>query len=156
MKQHLAAALVVLGCACIAAPGLSESQGPGGGVGGQGRMGRRGMDPEQIEQMRARMEAIQAGDVEPLWAALSLKVAISALEEAKLKPLFLEMMAGRDLLLNDVKDENWKNVATTLTAKRKAFDTKLREILSDEQERKLGAWQKARDQWREPFGRRHD
>lgn len=91
-----------------------------------------------------------------MWAALSLKVVISAEEEAKLRPLFLEMMVGRDLLLNDVREENWKNVASTLREKRKAFDAKLKEILTDEQERKLEAWQKARNKWREAFRSRQD
>ena len=141
--------IFVIWSVVLMAPGMGESQRGGG---------REGGDRERFEAMRARMEAIQAVDIEPLWGVLSLKIGMTDPQTVQLKQLFQVVMTERDRLLSDVKeeweDEDWEPLISTLKERRKTFDKQLTEILTDEQENKLAAWQKEREKWRIGFGSR--
>lgn len=127
-------AIGVLVCAAWAMN--AEAQwGPGGGGRG-GRGGQWGGNRARFEEMRARMEALSALNIEAMWAVLSFGVGLTPEQLDPLRGPFAAAWSKRASMLELAEKADrpdWEAYRDEFKDVRKDLDQKVKAILNEEQ-----------------------
>jgi len=130
----------------IWASGAEAQMGPGGGWGG-GRRGGFG-DRARFEEMRARMEALNACNIEAMWAILSFGLGLAPEQLDPLRGPFAEAWSKRASILalaEQADKPDWAAYRDELRDLKKDLDQKLKALLNDEQQKAFSKQMKAHE-----------
>ena len=121
----------------LLAVGIVSVEAQRGGM-GRGRGGFDRGDSEQMEKMRAQMEAVRVFQVDALWSALSFGLDLPEAQMLVLKPIMANVWSKRNMLMNIGKERgSWEEVRDELKDLKKDVDQKLKDILSKDQQKAL-------------------
>lgn len=117
------------------------------GMGGPGGFGGPGMDRGQMEQMRARAEAMQTPDVEWLWATMSFDMELTDEQLSQVKAVLKSAWTQKRTYLADAekRDADWKAMVEEMREIEKLVDTQIRNTLTDDQQKQLKDLKKNRE-----------
>jgi len=139
--------LVSMGCSA----GYRGNLGAYGGV-ERGGWSRGGFDQgrframrEQARQMQARLEAMRALDIEWLWTQLSFGLELTEDQKQQLRAPLKDAWERREQIIADAEeraDADWEAMAGEFRTIKRNLEGKLREILTEEQHKKLADLEK--------------
>lgn len=125
----------------------AEAQwGPGGGGPGGGRRGQGGENRGRFEEMRAKMEALNACNVEAMWAVLCFGVGLTPEQLDPLRGPFAEAWNKRTSILEMAEKADkpdWGAYRDELKEMKKDLDQKTKALLNEEQQKAFSKQMKA-------------